>query len=668
MESKAIRNRLICLAAVLLAVLGMYVSVMFNVQIVHGSEYLAQSMRQIVKSTAVEAARGVITDRNGKVMVSNSLTYTLTFDASLLGDGADENAAILRLINLCESKGVAYTDNLPLSKTAPFSYTTDAATDSQISRFNKYLKSKKRSMDSMSTPDLFSAMRSDFGIGGEYSDADARKIMAVRYELALRKLVSMSSYVMASGIDSDFITLVKDGDYLGADIQTSNTRQYMTNAAAHVLGRVGAIDEDQYAALKDKGYSIDATIGRDGVESAFEDYLHGTDGTRIINTNSEGKVTSELYSTEPKPGDTVELTLDLSLQTATEKLLAQEIEAMTAKDGISRGGAAAVIDVNTGGVLASASYPTYDLANYSQEYERLKNDPSAPFLNRVTDGTYAPGSTFKPLTAIAALGEGKITTTERVNDTGCWYYPNASTGDHAYCWYRSGHGPVNVTQAITVSCNYFFAEMGYRLGLDKLNEYASAFGLGQSTGIEIGDSAGALAQETAGQDLAPWAAFGQANYLFTPLQLANYVATLVNGGTHYKCHLLKSVKSYDNTQLVKDEPVEVLNNINIDKNNLKAVMEGMHDLVKTGSVSSTFKSCIVDAGAKTGSVQTGEKVANGVFVCFAPYDDPKIAVAIVIEKGGAGASLASTAVGILNQYFTEEQTGTTIIGENQLIP
>ncbi|MEA4814203.1 MAG: penicillin-binding transpeptidase domain-containing protein [Oscillospiraceae bacterium] len=668
MESKSIRNRLICLAAFLLVVLCGYVFVLFNVQIVHGSEYLEQSMRQIVKSTSVEAARGVITDRNGKVMVSNSLTYTLTFDASLLGEDTDENAAILRLINLCQSNGVAYTDNLPLSKTAPFTYTTDMTTDIQLSRFNKYLTNKEWSMDTMTAPELFSAMREAFDIDASYSDADARKIMAVRYELALRKLVSMSSYVMASGIDSSFITLVKDGDYLGADIQTSNTRQYLTNAAAHVLGRVGAIDEDQYAALKDSGYSINATIGRDGVESAFEEYLHGTDGTRIINTNSEGKVTSELYSTEPKPGDTVELTLDLDLQETAESLLAQEIDSLTEKDGISRGGAVAVVDVNTGGVLALASYPTYSLATYSEDYNTLKDDPSSPFLNRATQGLYAPGSTFKPLTAIAALSEGKISRTDRIYDTGCWYYPNASTGDHAYCWYRAGHGYVNVTQAITVSCNYFFAEMGYRLGLDKLNEYAAAFGLGQSTGIEIGDKSGQLAEEEAGQDLAPWAAFGQANYLFTPLQLANYIATLVNGGTHYKCHLLESVKSYDNTQLIKEEPVEVLNTIDIDQADREAVMEGMHNLVKSGSISSAFSSCIVDAGAKTGSVQTNDKVANGTFVCFAPYDDPQIAVAVVIEKAGAGASLASTAVGILNQYFAEDEIGTTIIGENQLIP
>ena len=413
---------------------------------------------------------------------------------------------------------------------------------------------------------------------------------------------------------------------------------------------------------------MDDLVGKSGVESAFEEYLRGTDGTRLVSTNSDGKITSELYSVQPKPGDTVELTLDLPLQESVETALAATVSKMTATDGIVRGAGAAVIQVGTGDVLALASYPTYDPATYSTNYAELSKDPGNPLFNRATSGTYAPGSTFKPCTAVAALESGVITPTSTIHTTGHWTYPG-SPSSYANCWiYPGSHGTINVTQAITVSCNFFFAQMGYRLGLDRLNQYASNFGLGKHTGIEIGDAAGTLAEESQGQDLAPWAAFGQANYLFTPLQLANYIATLVDGGKRYDAHLLKTVKAYDNSSVIYTESSDPADSFTISDSTLNAVKQGMHNLTTTGSLASYFKSCVVEAGAKTGTAQIRKEVKNnGVFVCFAPYDHPQVALAIVIEKGGAGSALASTAVQILNSYFTADQIGTTVIGENQLL-
>jgi penicillin-binding protein 2 len=341
---------------------------------------------------------------------------------------------------------------------------------------------------------------------------------------------------------------------------------------------------------------------------------------------------------------------------------------MNREDGhYTRGAAAVAVEIGTGDILALASYPTYNLATFRQEISELSTDESKPMWNRATSGTYPPGSTLKPATAIAALQEGKVGLHETLYCDGHWEYPNSIYG--TYCWRHSGCGLLTITSAIRESCTFFFADMGYRLGMDKLREYFSAFGLGQSTGIEISESTGRLPENPEGEDQAPWAGYGQSNQLYTPLQLANYIATLVDGGTRYPAHLLKSVKTYDNSQVIySEEEQEPLSTLDIDQDNLDAVLEGMRELAAQGSVSSYFKNCVVTAGAKTGTAQLGSGITNnGVFVCFAPFEDPQIALAVVIEQGGSGAALASTAVKILNAYFTEDEIGTVTLGEGQLL-
>jgi len=683
-ETKSNSNRrLFVLIGFLLCVLTSYICVMYDTQINRGDYYREQSVRTITSTETVEASRGILTDRNGQVLVSNRQTYALTFDVSLLSSEDDENAAILRLIQLCRQRGVTWNDNLPMTQTAPYAFAVDAAGAVQRDRFSKFLQTSLKALSTnvkyenitdallssiLSPSDLMTQMRTFFEIPEDWSDGDARAVVGVRYELEVRKIINTTAYVFAEDVDTELISLVKDGDYRGAKVSASSVREYDTAAAAHVLGTVGRINEQELAANPDV-YNGEDWIGKSGVELAFENYLRGTDGKRLISSNSEGKITSEIYTTEPKPGNTVALTLDLDLQEAAEQALANTVTNMNKDGNTTRGAGAAVVEVGTGEVLALASYPTFDLSTYGTAFTALSQDPANPLFNRATQGTYAPGSTFKPCTAVAGLEEGVITTTTKIRDTGKWYYPGASTGDYFWCWKHSGHGLLNVSQAITNSCNYFFGQVGYMLGLDKLNEYASAFGLGKKTGIEIGDKAGTLATEEQGQDLAPWAAFGQASYSATPLQLANYIATLVDGGGHYDAHLLKSAKTYNNDQVVYLDTPKPSNSLSISDSTLTAVKIGMHDLTTSGALAPYFKSCVVEAGAKTGTAQiSSQKVNNGVFVCFAPFDDPKIAVAIVIEKGGSGAALASTAVEILNAYFTKKEIGTVILGENQLLP
>ncbi len=672
MDPKRFTRRLVALGAAMFLVALVFVVTLFDAQIVHGDDYLAKSIRTNAKVETVKGTRGVITDRNGKVLVSNRAVYTLNFDLSLVS--SDElNDALLRLIELMHAQGVEIRDILPLSQEAPYVYDTAKG---GVRALVKYLVSLKwmdeKNVDedglptSITGPALYLRLCSEYGVSEALPDDTARTLVGLRYALASARLNGSTVFEFASDVDVALISLIKDGSYAGVQVDTSSVRVYETDYAAHVLGYTGSIEDwDDY---KDKdGYTLASIVGKSGAESAFEEYLHGSDGKRLVTFNDSGKVTGELYSVEPKPGSTVALTIDIDFQEDVEQALESTVTAMTKADGIDRGAAVAVVQVGTGDVLALASYPTYSLSTFRDEIAALTSDTMQPMWNRATQGTYAPGSTLKPLTAIAALESGATTVREKLYDSGKWVYPGYSAS-YTYCWKRSGHGSLNVRGAIMNSCNYYFAEMGYRMGMDTLRKYYADFGLGSPTGIEIGDAAGRLPSQNEGENLAPWAAFGQANQLYTPLQLANYIATLSGGGDRYTTHLLKNVRESGTGALEYVYDAEPVQTIAMSEENLSAVLAGMHDLATDGAVSQYFKDCIVDAAAKTGTVQTGDtKNNNGAFVCFAPYDDPQIAVAIVIEKGGTGAALASTAVQVLNAYFSNAAANTTVTGENTLL-
>ena len=658
------RSRLYVLAAALGLMMLLFLIALYDAQILHGSENRAKSIASNATWQQVEASRGILTDRNGKVLVSNRLAYTLTFDKTAFADDDALNDAIWQLIQLCQETDTVWVDTLPIAQTSPYLYLASRNEES----FWNYLADNKLS-PSLPSRQLLGELRTLFHIDSSYTEAQARLIAGVRYELRSR-----SSYVFAEDVSTELISRITDGDFPGVTTGQDSLREYNTTYAAHILGRISRIYAENWPEYRDKGYSMDALVGESGVEKAFEDWLQGENGTRIITTDDKGKITGEFFKTEPKPGGTVALTLDLDLQAATEDALASTIESMIDKDSDQRGGAAAVVKVGSGEVLAIASYPSYDPATFAQSYNQLLADERLPMFNRAVNGTYAPGSTFKMNTAVAALESGIITPSSTIQDKGvytfyeypqpwCWVWPLGYT-----------HGRVNVSDAITVSCNYFFYEVGRLTGIQTINDYAKQFGLGSSTGIEIGDSTGALASPeyaeahdlewTDGQTLT--AAIGQSYNLFTPLQLANYIATLVGNGEHYQAHLLKSVKSYDNSRLlyVYDEPP--LNTVEMSESTINAITKGMHDLT-TGSLAGAFDKCVVLAGAKTGSAQVGTEIANGVFVAYAPYENPEIAVAIVIEKGGAGAALASTAVEIINAYYADHMAGGDVIGENTLL-
>ena len=700
MEKKQFHRRglgMLLLLAVILFGLG---SSLYDAQMIHGAEYLARSQNSIAETQTVEAARGDILDRYGRVLVSNRVTYQVALNTDAMEK--NRNDILLALIRIARDAGVEWEDTLPITAQPPFRYTTDTpfqypTTDEEgspttsLTRLGR-LAVKMKWIDDPTADgaqgaplptaeELLEKMRESFQL--ELEGADMRAVAGVLYELYYRSMVnSWPPYVFAEGVDIDFISKVKEQGLSGVEIEAATVRTYNTEYAAHLLGRVGAIENwDAYKDLDLDGdgtpdYEMDDTVGKEGAELAFESYLRGTAGVREVERNTSGKVVSEKWTTAPQPGDNVVLTIDIDLQKQVEDILSQAIPQLASED--TEGAACVVMDVNRAEVLASASYPSYHLATYSADLAENSADPLKPFLNRAFQGVYAPGSTFKMVTAVAGLESGIIEPDTEIMDTGVYtYYQD----DGPQCWYwrqyRRKHGLVNVSEALEVSCNVFFFDVGRRVGIQGLQEFAAKFGLGEPTGIELYEETGVMAGPEYTQSMGQtWyegstlsVAIGQESSQFTPLQLANYIATLVNGGTRYSAHLLKEVKSSDFSQVLYTYEPEVLDSIDIQPENLDAVKAGMLALTTgKGSLARYFQDLPVQVGAKTGSAQVNaETESNAVFVCFAPYDDPQIAISLVVEKGGSGSTLASIAADILLYYFSAEESREETLTENTLI-
>ncbi len=721
MNSKQLVRRgwgLIALMALLFFALG---STLYEAQIINGAYWAERSKTNISDTEQVPAARGNILDRYGRVLVSNRVTYQVTLNTSVMG--AERNGILTTLMEVAQGSGVTWEDTLPITRETPFAYTSEnpfyttstdenGAVTKSLTRLGKLaVKMKWLSGDPTnsaaqvvlpSAEELLGKMCASFEIAGEgamdpklnqsvptlnIGDMDfahARTLAGLLYELYLRsKEITWSPYIFAEHVDIDFISRVKERSLAGVEIEATTTRDYHTDYAAHLLGRYTPIYSDEWERYKEidrdedgvRDYQMDDYIGREGVEQAFEAWLRGYSGKRQVSRDTSGKIVEETWLEEPEPGSHVVSTLDIDLQQAVEDILADAIPALKSED--TEGAACVVLDVNTAEILASVSYPTFNLSTYSADYNETASNPLNPFLNRATMGLYPPGSTFKMVTAIAGLEEGIVTPKTQIRDAGRYTYYSANGPQ---CWdfrqYGGVHGLQNVTQAIENSCNIYFFDVGRQLGIKKLQEYAAKFGLGEYTGVELPEYKGTMAGPEYTQAMGgTWydgntlsVAIGQESSQFSPLQLANYIATLVNGGTLNTPHILKEVKSNDFTQVLHTYQAQPRSTIDIQPENLKAVKEGMLALTTKGSVASAFRDVPVQVGAKTGSAQVSANTeSNAVFVCFAPYEDPQIAMALVVEKGGSGSELGKIAASILKYYFSAEETRDEILTENTLI-
>lgn len=687
MKHRQFRLRSLAVCIFGLVMTGLFLGVLYDAQIRHGIDIDASTAANtIVTQETVEAARGIITDRYGRVLISNQTVYNVTLDVGAMGDYSQQAATLRRLMAVCRAQGIQWNDGgLPLEQTADgWRFTTDAPFSRQkedgtqvTTNFYDLCQAMEWPTDANDPAKTAQAMLDTFGLTGE----DAPEVLDLFYGCYLReKEIVWTTWYFAKDVDIAFITVVKEEDLPGVTIQATAERVYHTPYAAHLLGQVGLITAENWEEgenYKAQGYAMDATVGISGVEYAFESYLRGTSGTAQKITSLDGTLLSESYTELPVAGSNVALTLDIKLQEAAELSLAQHTESINNGEG---GSAVVVLDVKDGGVLAAASWPTYDLSQYSQIYNDLLQDELKPLYNRAFLGTYAPGSTYKIVTATAALDTGLITPGDTIRCGGWMDY----LGTIFRCWiYRQNggtHGMENVTDAIRDSCNIFFFTMGSQLGIDTLTEYAQAYGLGLPTGIELSESSGVNAgpeySDKVGMVWYPGntlsAAIGQSDNQFTPLQICNYIATLVNGGDRYAVHLLKSVKSSDNAQLLAQYEPEIVNHVELSQESRSAIMEGMAQVVEsTATVQQAFAGLTaqgIQVGAKTGSAQvSGQENANGLFVCFAPYDDPEVAICVAVEKGGSGAATSVIAADILEYYFSDQAGLEQMDAENQLL-
>ncbi len=505
----------------------------------------------------------------------------------------------------------------------------------------------------------------------------ARRVIGMRYELKKSGLSINNPYVLADDVSATVVSKIKErqNEFHGVTVTEEYFRQYTQgNLAAHVLGRVGKIYKDEYEELKNKGYAMSDLVGKEGIEKVCESYLRGVDGNKNIYYGEAAELLGDETQVSAVPGNYVVLTMDANLQRAAEESLARNIQAISAsgagkenKGGDADSGAAVVIDVKTGDVLALATYPTYDPVTFNQSYNDLIQDPAKPLWNRAISGTYTPGSTFKPLTAIAALSTGAITINEQISCDGVYtvfedYQPK--------CWIwseqRKTHEMQDVTKAIENSCNVFFYETGRRTGIDAISEYAKKMGLGEKTGIELTEEvSGNVANPEYKNDLydgsaeGKWmggdtiqTAIGQLYSAFTPIGLANYAATIANGGTRYRTHIIKSVHSSVDGKLIYENSPVVESVVEISDDNLAAVRKGMLGVADEGSAKQIFSGYPISVGGKTGTAQISKRASNNaLFISFAPFDEPEIAIAVVIEHGYRGANAAYVARDIYDEYF-----------------
>ena len=642
---------------------------LFNLQIIHGAEYRETSNSRLTRESVVKAARGSIKDRTGVELVRTETGYSVEIYSTKVSN-EELNSAIKLFIEILEDNEDSYIDNLPITVN-PFEFTS---TDEET---QKQWKAENELDENLTAEQVFYALKEKYEITEE-DVAIARKIMTVRYEISSIGYSSTRSVTIAKNISNTSAVQIREQNakLAGINVITEPIVSYTSgNLASHILGYVGAISEEEYSTREDT-YRNDDIIGKDGIQKVFEEYLKGTDGVKQVDMTVDGAITSEYISEEAVAGSDVILTIDANLQKVAEDALEQNIKDIAdgkyGEGNDADAGAVVVMNVNTGEILAMASYPDYNPERYSEEYN--PNDETGKYYNRAIRSIYAPGSTFKMVVASSALDTEEITTKTRINDTGVYPY-----GDGQACWYyRSygvGHGYLNLTQAIKYSCNYFFYDLGYRMGIDIIAEYAGRYGLGKRTGVELmGESSGIVASREYANSIGytTWypadtlsAAIGQSFNSYTPIQMARYISMVANGGKNVDVSIIKSIINPDGTEVSKEEienfvkdtvgtENELTEDLNITEENLDAIREGMKGVTSEagGTAYSTFADFDIAIAGKTGSAQTGiDGEAHGWFVGFAPYDEPEIAVVVLVEKAGSGGNTAIVAKEIMEEYF-----------------
>ena len=669
---------LILLIAVMAGIFGVR---LYDVQVTQASQVDHTPSGSHTYRTRVTAARGEILDRNGKVLIGNRASYNLTLIYAIVFSAENPNENLRKLTNLCNELGLEMTDHFPVTMEKPYTYTTDEYSSTWNSYFKTFLDERGWDSD-ISAPQLIRRLKDTYHLPADWTEEEARRVISIRYELDLRRWTSLPTYVLLNDVDSVSLAAITELNIPGVNVETSTVRQYNTTYAAHILGRIGLMNAEEYEIYKEKDYAMDAYVGKEGLEKAFEDDLHGTDGLRVTTISADGTVLEEYYKTVPQAGKNIELTIDIDLQKVSEDALKAHILSLREDDGDAEGGAVVVQEVKTGQILACASYPTFDPATYSQKYNELLETDFAPLYNRALQAAYPPGSTYKMVTTIASIDSGTIGRWVEIEDKGIYrrfedvgYTPRCML----YTTAGATHGYVNAMEALAVSCNYYFYEVGYQTGITKIDEVAKALGLGEATGVELDESVGRRANAETKKLLYSkgydgWydadtvaAAIGQSENRFTPMQLACYTSALANHGTRYKATFLQRVLSSDYSELLYESTPVVASQLNISDEAYAAYTEGMRLSVTWANGTSHYYLGDYDVAvcAKTGTAEHGGNGSdNAAYVLYAPADDPQIAIAVYVEKGTPGSRLAKVARAILDAYFSTSSNVDTVPAEN----
>ena len=666
---------------------------LFNLQIVHGEEYRETSNTKLTRESVLKADRGSIKDSSGTMLASVDAQYSIVLYKTKVNNET-LNTTILKLLNILSTNGDSYVDNF-LIDVNPYRFKLEEE-ESQ----KKWKKANNINEDA-TAEEAFNYFKNKYDITSDNVE-DIRKILAIRYEISYKGYSSTKSIEIASNISRQSLEQIKErnAEFSGVEVVETPIRVYsLGSTASHILGRIGRIESSELEGNEDI-YDQNDIIGKSGIEYVFEKYLKGTDGVKQIDMNVDGTITDEYVSKEAVSGSDVILTIDSKLQAVTEQALADNINKIanhgfSQEDNPADAGAAVVLNVKTGEVIAMASYPDYDPSAFvngidTNTWNYYINGDTKPLENKAISAMYSPGSTYKMVTALAGLETGTITPKTKINDTGVFRKYNSSWK----CWNRYGHGYLNVSQAIEHSCNYFFYDLGDRLGIDNLAKYSYYLGLGHKTGIELkGEIDGVLASnEIAKQENRVWnpgetisAAIGQSYNTFTPLQMAKYVAMIANRGKNLDVTIVKSIINPDGSEVSRDEYESYVNEklglqqenveeMSFKEENIEAILEGMRGVTSEsgGTAYSTFKNFNIEVGGKTGSAQTGvQGKTNAWFVGFAPFDDPEIAIVVFVRNGGHGSYTAEVARDIIAQYFgmnTNQVTeNTTAIPTVQII-
>ena len=614
-------------------------------------------------------------------MVTSEASYILQLYRTKI-TSEELNIVLLKVAEILERNGDTYYNNFPVN------FETMQFTKSENS-IKSWKKSNKID-ENATVEDVIEFYKEKYDIKSQIIE-NIEKIIAMRYEISSNGYSNYRAVTLSKNISYKSMLEIeeKNAELSGVYITKQPARKYLAGStAAHIIGYTGKISDTEYEKKKELGYSLNDIIGKSGVESSFEEYLRGTNGSKRLEMDSYGRISNEEEIEESSMGDSLVLTIDLDLQTKTEEVLKNMVlqiqngELNGTKYEDATAGAAVVLEVKTGEVLALASYPSYVPADFSdginnEEYKLYFESKDRPMYNRAIQGLYPPGSTFKMVTGIAAIESGGIGVNETVNDTGVFYL-----GHKPACWIwnsrRQVHGNVNAKTALMVSCNYYYYEVASRIGIDKIAEYARKFGLGEKTGIELyGESSGTVASReyvkalnergakkiwTIGDTLS--ASIGQSYNVFTPLQMCYYISTLANKGIKTDVTIIKDIIDSEGNSLNIEEVKENINrkrgleekekeDINISEDTINAIFEGMRSVTGDhgGTVYGTFSDFPIEVAGKTGTATSGNGSDNAWFVGFAPYDAPEIAVVVIVEHGGHGYFTARAVKDIMEEYF-----------------